>query len=83
MQHGRTSLNVGPAARAAAGWRELDELEELRAALPTGDDARRERNQERQRRRRVARAPRGMSPWKPSPTSQEAEEDGLDADFFD
>jgi hypothetical protein len=78
-----TSTNIGTAARAAAGWHELERLDELRAVLPTGDDARRERNQERQRRRRVERAYRSMSPWKPSPTSQEAEEDGLDADFFD
>jgi hypothetical protein len=78
--HGKrsgTSLNIGAAARAAAGWHELERLDELRAVLPTGDDARRERNQERQRRRRVERAYRSMSPWKPSPTSQEAEEDGL------
>jgi hypothetical protein len=37
--------SIGRAARQEAGWHELSTLPELRAALPTGDDARRERRQ--------------------------------------
>jgi hypothetical protein len=79
-----TSVNIGVAARAAAGWRELEKLDELRAVLPTGKDAQKERRREKRQRHRVGRASHGMSPWKlPRPIAPEDEEDGLDADFFD
>jgi hypothetical protein len=45
---------IGQAARQEAGWRELSTLAELRAALPTGEDARRERRRKAQPVRRDA-----------------------------
>ncbi len=90
--HGKRSgtfESLGRAARAAAGWRELETLSELRAALPTGEEARKERHRAKQRRRR-ARRRAGIAPLL-SPTRctaarrQEPDPfaDDLAADFFD
>jgi len=56
-----TSESLNRAARARAGWVELETLPELRAALPTGEETRKERRREQQRRYR-ARKKAGIAP---------------------
>lgn len=83
-----TSESLSQKARANAGWRELTSLPALRAALPTGKEAKRERNRVYQRRQREARKAAPTLPPQPSmpsclpkPDSFGMEE--LAADFFE
>jgi hypothetical protein len=77
-----TSASLGRAARAAAGWRELVTLAELRAALPTGAEARRDRNQQRRRARRAAGPLPSTLPAR-SRSTDPFDATGLEADFLD
>jgi len=61
------SESLNRAARARAGWQELETLPELRAALPTGEETRKERRREQQRRYR-ARKKAGIAPMSCFPT---------------
>lgn len=80
------SQSLSHASRAAAEWRELETLPELRAALPTGEEARKDRHREKQRRRR-ARRKAGIAPApSPSPAMRPSRADPMDdlaADFFE
>jgi hypothetical protein len=86
-----TSESLSRAARKRAGWRELETLAELRAVLPTREEARKQRRQEQQRRRRAAKKA-GIVPTRWPPTRrQKAVPEAADpfdvsdlaADFFE
>lgn len=70
-----TAESISLAARKRAGWRELTALAELRAVLPTKEEARQQRDREKKRRRRMERAlghapkprPKPVPVWKPVP----------------
>ncbi len=84
-----TSESLSRTARARAGWRELETLAELHAALPTGEEARKERHRAKQRRRRARRRAGIASVPQPTrcatPHRQEPDPfaDDLAADFFE
>ncbi|HYI82123.1 MAG TPA: hypothetical protein VEX11_02805 [Acetobacteraceae bacterium] len=69
-------------ARARAGWQELETLPDLRAALPTGKEARKERNRANTRRYR-ARKKAGIAPMPCSSTRLSRPEAVLEPDPFD
>jgi hypothetical protein len=77
------SENLGRKARAAAGWQELVTLPELRAALPTGDEARKARQKQRRHRARKATSAAPMPPpARPKPADPFDVSD-LAADFLE
>jgi hypothetical protein len=88
--HGKrsgTSESLSRKARKAAGWRELDTLPELRQALPTGEEARQERDRRKRQDRRAKRGPHlgrasGRRHLEPQPASPWDGAD-LSADFLE
>lgn len=84
-----TSESLNRKARAAAGWRELETLPELRSVLTDiVEQARKKRNREKQRRYRARKAagiaPMPSKPTSPLPRSPDPfDVSDLAADFFD